>query len=376
MRYFLPILAVLAVVGGLVSIKASQIGMLINFGEQAAKSGPPPEVVGTSVAQRQDWATSIEAVGSVEAGRGVTISNESPGVVTAIRFESGAQVKTGDILVELDSSVERAQLASATAQRQLSDSTLNRTRALVSASAVASSQLDSAESSVKTSAAEVAALQAQIAKKVVRAPFSGKLGIRTVNLGQYLSPGTPLTTLQSTNDEYVDFTVPQQRLPELSLGLPVVFTVTGENSLTLDGTVAAIDPSIDPNTRSVKVRATALDKAEQLRPGMFVNVKVLLAKARNLVTVPVTAMVYAPYGNSLFVVEDKTTPDGKPGKAARQQFVRSSEVRGDFVAIEEGLKGGETVVTAGAFKLRNGSFVVINNSVGQKPELQPSPVNH
>jgi len=376
MRYLIPILAILALVGGLVFIKAQQIGMLIQFGETAQKAGPPPEVVATTPASKDNWADSIDAVGNVEAGKGVTLSVESPGVVTAIRFESGAKVKAGDVLVELDTSVERAQLASALAQKDLSGTTLDRTRALVSANALASSQLDSAESAVKTSAAAVAALQAQIARKVVRAPFAGKLGIRTVNLGQYLSPGTALTTLQSSNDEYVDFSVPQQRLPELKLGLPVKLSVSGAADITLAGVIAAIDPSVDPSTRSVKLRATVIDKEGKLRPGMFVNVKVQLEGGQLRITVPVTALVFAPYGNSLFVVEDKADATGKPGKVARQQFVKTGETRGDFVSVLDGLSGNETVVTAGAFKLRNGSRVVINNTVGQKPELTPTPVNH
>ncbi len=376
MRYLIPILAILALVGGLVFIKARQIGMLIHFGETAQKAGPPPEVVGATPSSKGNWADSIDAVGNIEAGKGVTISVESPGVVTALHFDSGAKVKAGDILVELDTSVERAQLASALAQKDLSGTTLDRTRALVSASALASSQLDTAESSVKTSAAAVAALQAQIARKVVRAPFAGKLGIRTVNLGQYLSPGTALTTLQSSNEEYVDFAVPQQRLPELKLGLPVKLSVSGASDITLGGVVAAIDPSVDPSTRSVKLRATVIDKDDKLRPGMFVNVQVLLEGGQVLVTVPVTALVFAPYGNSLFVVEDKPDATGKPGKVARQQFVKTGETRGDFVSILDGLSGTETVVTAGAFKLRNGARIVINNTVGQKPELTPTPVNH
>jgi membrane fusion protein (multidrug efflux system) len=373
-RYVLPIVAVILLVAGLVAVKAKQIGMLIKSGQAAQVQGPPPEVVSSGIAKADSWENTLSAVGSVEAVKGVTVSNDAPGVVTAIKFESGATVKQGDVLVQLDASVEAAQLASATTRRTLAASTLKRNQGLVAAGTLPAASLENDEAALHSAEADVAALQAQIARKIVRAPFAGKLGIRSVNLGQYLSPGTALTTLSVTDSEYVDFTLPQQRLGEVAVGTPVRFDL-GEGEGTIDGTVAAIDPGIDPVTRSIKLRATA-QKSGKLRPGMFVNVAVVLPTKRSVVAVPATAVLHAPYGNSVYVIEDKPGPDGQPAKFVRQQFVRTGEARGDFVSVLDGLKGGEEVVVAGAFKLRNGARVTINNDVKPTPSLTPKVENH
>jgi len=376
LRVFLPLLGVLAVVAGLAAVKAKQIGMLIKAGKAAEAAGPPPEVVNTGVAKQDTWALTLSAVGSVEAVKGVTLSNDAPGVITAIRFESGAEVKAGEILVELDSSVERAQLGSVLARRELAKTSLERNKALVDKGALPAAQLDTDEATLKSANADAAALQAQISRKTVRAPFAGKLGIRAVNLGQYLNPGTPITMLESKDALYVDFTLPQQKLELLALGTKVEFRAVGLSGV-LSGAVAAIDTNVDPVSRSVRLRATVDDKAQKLRPGMFLEVLVILDKQQQVVAVPATAVVHATYGNSVFVVEDKGPgADGKPQKVARQQFVRTGVARGDFVAIEDGLKAGETVVVAGAFKLRNGASIVVNDSVKFDPQLAPQPENH
>lgn len=372
MRYLLPILAILALVGGLAAIKADQIGLIVSTGKAAKKRGPPPETVASTRAKKATWGTSLTAIGTVEAGKGVTISNDSPGIVRTIRFESGDEVKAGAVLIELDTSVERAQLASATARLGLAETTLNRTRALAREKVATTAELESAEATLKTSGAEVSALRAQIARKVVLAPFAGRLGIRLVNVGQYLSPGSAITTLQSGKQEYVDFTLPQQFLDELRLGLPV--KLSDKNSrVELEGLLAAIDPEVDERTRSVTLRASTSDPKKQLRPGMFVNVAVELDKKREVVMVPATAVVHAPYGDSVFTIESEQK--GGHGKVARQQFVRLGETRGDFVEVEKGLTGSELVVSAGAFKLRNGARVTINNDVKPSPQLEPRPPN-
>lgn len=375
MRYVITIVAVIALVGALVFIKAKQIGMLIGFGEAAKAAGPPPEAINTAQARVDTWDSVISSIGSVEAGRGVVLSNESPGVITAIRFESGAEVKQGAILVELDTRVERAQLASAKARAALAKTTLDRVKALVQGGAVAQEELDQAESALLTASADADALAAQIARKVVRAPFAGRIGIRQVNLGQYLNPGTPISTLQSAQEDYVDFAVPQQRLAELKVGLGVTFSISGQKDAKVMGVVAAIDPEIDSNTRSVKLRASVTDPERSLSPGMFVNASVTLPEKRKVVLVPTTAMIYAAYGNSVFVVEKSSKEGAPPGLVARQQFVRTGETRGDFVVVEEGLTGTETVVSAGAFKLRNGSAVVVSDQVAVDPKLDPKPEN-
>jgi membrane fusion protein, multidrug efflux system len=372
-KTIVPILLVLLVVGGLAAIKANQIGALKSAAEAGAKAGPPPETVASAPAQKATWEYTLEAVGSVEAGKGVTISNDEPGIVTRLSFESGDEVKAGALLLELDTSVERAQLSSSSARLDLAKTTLERTRALVKERVGTVAELDTARANVDTSKAEVAALRAQIARKIVRAPFAGKLGIRSVNIGQYLSPGTPITTLQSNTATYVDFSLPQQHLEELRVGLPVKMSMK-DARIELTGRVAAIEPEVNEVTRSVKVRASVEDAKQQLRPGMFVNVSVLLDQKRELIMVPVTAVVVAPYGDSVFVLEDaQGQPGGATIKVARQQFVQLGETRGDFVEVEKGLSGDELLVAAGAFKLRNGAPVVVNNEVEPQPKLHPTP---
>ncbi|MDP9150565.1 MAG: efflux RND transporter periplasmic adaptor subunit [Myxococcota bacterium] len=379
MRYVLPLLGLLALIAVLVGIKFGQISTLIHFGQTMQAAGPPPEAVSTSVSQAQTWEAVVTAVGSIAAARGVAVSNDAPGVVSRILFESGAQVKAGQIIVELDTSVERAQLASAKARRDLAQLTASRSQALVRTDSISRSQLDSDEAQLKTSSTDLTALQAQIDRKVVRAPFAGRLGIRAVNLGQYLAPGTTVTMLEAIDTVYADFELPQQRLGDVKVGMPVRVTVDGADALAQDGVIAAVDPAIDSATRTIKVRATVPNAKERLRPGMFASVSVILPKRDDLVTIPATALVHAAYGDSVFVVEPRkddagapvTGADGQPGKLARQQFVRVGESRGDFVAILDGVTPGQEVVSAGAFKLRNGSGVVVRNDVRVAPELNP-----
>jgi membrane fusion protein (multidrug efflux system) len=375
----------LLVIGVLAGVKFAQISALIRSGKAAQAAGPPPQAVGTDVATAGVWESVLESVGSVTAARGVTISNESPGVVRAIRFQSGAKVRAGQVLVELDAAVERAQLASLKARLGLATTTAQRTRLLTEKGAFTKVQLDADEAQLKTATADVAALEAQIERKIVRAPFTGKLGIRSINLGQYLNPGTPITALESTEAVVVDFTIPQQDLARVPVGAATRIVLPGKQPVqTLEGKIAVTEPNADPATRSVKLRASVNDEKAQLRPGMFVNVSVLLPEQAKVVSVPATAIARAPYGDSVFVVEDrkdeKGAPvrgiDGKPARAARQQFVRTGQARGDFVAILEGVTAGQEVVTQGAFKLRNGAPIVVNNQVKLSPSQTPRPENH
>jgi membrane fusion protein (multidrug efflux system) len=351
------------------------------------KAGPPPEVVSTSVAVSQAWGGSLTAVGSITAAKGVSISNDAPGVVSRISFESGAQVKQGQVLVELDSSVERAQLASAIARKELAALTATRSRALVATNSISQATLDADEAALRTGTTDAAGLQAEIDRKTVRAPFSGRLGIRAVNLGQYLTPGTTLTVLEAIDSVYVDFTLPQQLLASVKVGMPVKITLNGVQTPGgdgVDGTVAAIDPEVDSMTRTMKVRASIPNKEEKLRPGMFASVSVVLPDQGNVVAVPATAVVHASFGDSVFVVEDEKDDagapvqgaEGKPSKIGRQHFVRLGEARGDFVSVKDGLNAGDEVVTAGAFKLRNGSRISIVPDVKPPPSLAPHPENH
>lgn len=375
MRYVIVILGLVVLIGGLVAIKGSQIGMLIGMGEAMKKAGPPPEVVGTAVAQKQTWENTLTAVASVVTAKGVALSNDAPGIVSKIHFESGDVVKQGEVLVELDTSVERAQLASLRAKRDLADISQKRSKALASSGAVAQSQVDADESSFKSLTADASALSAQISRKIIRAPFSGKLGLRTVNLGQYLAPGTTVTTLEAEKSIFIDFALAQQDLPKLSLGMTVRALLAGSPKPLAEGVISAIDPNVDPMTRTIKVRASLPGIEDQLRPGMFLNVQVVLPEKNEVVAVPQTAIVHASYGDSVFVGEDKPGPDGKPRKVAQQQFVKVGLPRGDYIAVVDGLKADTEVVTAGGFKLRNGIPLKVNNEGGPKPSLDPHPEN-
>jgi membrane fusion protein (multidrug efflux system) len=384
-RYLWTLIGIVLVLGTLGAVKAAQIGRLISNGKAAEESGPPPEAVAAVRAEEQPWESALHAVGSVASDKGVALSNEVPGLVTRINFESGASVKQGTAIVELDTSTEHAQLASARARKALAVTTDERTRALAASGAVSPSQLDVDDAALRTATKEVDSIQTQIEKKTIRAPFSGRLGIRAVNLGQYLNPGTPVTVLETAEAVHVDFALPQQHLKDIAIGLPVrlALAAEGDKAAALEGKVAAVDPTIAQTTRTIKVRADVPNRDGRLRPGMFVNVAMVLPEAPKYVTAPSTAVVHEPYGDSVFIVEDKkpeakglkATPDGKPVKIARQQFVRRGPARGDFVAIVEGLKAGQEVVTAGAFKLRNGAPVVVDNTKVPTPQLAPRPEN-
>lgn len=380
MRYVVAIIGLVALLGGLAGLKFLQISTLIGAGEQMEKAGPPPEAVSTALAQEQAWESTLDAIGSVVSARGVAVSNDAPGIVARLHFESGSTVRQGQVLVELDSSVERAQLGSVLARLELAETSRNRSRALVQAGVVAQAQMDTDESSFKSLTAEVRALRAQIERKIIRAPFSGKLGLRQVNLGQYLAPGTTIAVLESTESVFVDFTLPQHTLAALKVGLPVRASEaeSADAAPPLTGTISAIDPTLDAATRAVQVRASFQNDADRLRPGMFLRVSVILPESGRAVVIPATAVVRASYGDSVFLVEDAPAP-GAPNdkrKVARQQFVRLGEMRGDFVSVLQGIEPGQEVVSAGAFKLRNGAPLLIDNaSVKLDPKLAPRPAN-
>jgi membrane fusion protein (multidrug efflux system) len=373
---------VLALLGGLGGVKFAQIKSLIAYGHAAVAAGPPPEVVGTKRAKQETWENRLFSVGTISPARGVTVSNDAPGVVSVIKFDSGQKVRHGQVLAELDSRVERAQLSALQAQLSLARVSAGRARALFKENAVPKAQLDSAESMLESTNASAAALQAQIGRKTVRAPFDGRLGIRLINLGQYLNPGTAITDLQSSDADFVDFTLPQQQLKQIAVGM-VVRIDEGLPGPQAEAAIAAIDPTLDPVTRSGRVRAAVRKMEGMVSPGMFVNVSVVLPEKRSVTLVAATSLIHASFGDSVFAIEEKTDDkgavvaglDGKPALLARQQFVKTGEARGDFVEILEGVKQGQDIVAQGAFKLRNGALVVVNNSVKVEPQLAPHPEN-
>lgn len=367
------VLVLLAVLGG---IKFAQINKLIGMGKAFQAAGPPPESVSTRIAGEQTWEATLSTVASLVSAKGVSVSADAPGLVTKIHFDSGATVREGQVLVELDTSVERAQLASIRARRDLAEANVKRSRTLAASGVASQSEVDTNDANFKSLTAEGSALSAQIAKKTIRAPFSGKLGIREVNLGQYLAPGTTVASLETSESIFADFTLPQRDLGRVAVGMPVRASLEAGGGTLVEGTISAIDPAVDAVTRNVKLRASLPNQGDKLRPGMFVRVSVVLPEKHRVVAVPLTAIVRASYGDSVFFTEMKPVGAAKKmTKVARQAFVRLGETRGDYVAVLEGLEPGKEIVTAGAFKLKNGIPLAINDKVVLDPKLAPTPEN-
>jgi len=369
------IVAVAALVGVvliLVGIKAAQIRSMINAGKSFA---PPPESVTSAKVEATQWESSRSAVGTLVAVRAVTVASEVPGLVRRIGFESGAFVRRGEVLVELDASTEEAQLAAARADAELARATLERSRTLRASDYSSAAELDAADARAKQTVANVAMLQATIAKKTIRAPFDGRVAIRQVELGQVLSPGTLVASLQSIDPIHADFWLPQQALIDLAPGMRVRLRTDVFPQQGWDGVVTTINPEVDVSTRNVRVRATFPNPDGRLRPGMFANVDVISPEKRSVLVIPATAVIYAPYGDSVFALEEKKDPGREVTLVARQKFVRLGERRGDLVAVVSGLTAGETVVSSGAFKLRNGTAVVVRNDLAPSAELAPKPVD-
>jgi membrane fusion protein (multidrug efflux system) len=358
---------VVVAVGGLGFVKFKQIEAATqNF----AKFQPPPAAVTTIVAQQDNWPATLNAIGTVAAVRGVTVSADLPGVVDRIAFDSGKSVREGDVLVELDTRQERAQLAAAEAQRDLARINFQRLRKLVKEGVFPQADYDKAEAEDRANDAKVQEIRATIERKTIRAPFSGTLGIRQVNLGQYLSAGTAVVPLQSLQPIYVNFGVPQEEARQVQAGRTVRITADDLPGRTFTGRVTAIDSVLDEKTRNVEVQVTVENADRKLRPGMFVKAELGTGSARPMITLPASAISYAPYGDSVFVVTDMTGPNGQKYRGVRQQFVKVEGSRGDQVAVS-GIKTGDEVVSSGVFKLRNGAAVQVNNKV--QPENSPAP---
>jgi membrane fusion protein, multidrug efflux system len=368
----LGLVVVIAVLGG---IKALQIRTMI---AQGKKFVPPAETVTTTQVKADSWETALTAVGSLNAVQGVNVAAELPGKVVKIAFEPGTAVKKGDLLLKQDTSSEEAQLPGALGQVKLVRANLKRAEQLLAEGIIAKADHDTAVANADQAQAQADNIRATIAKKAIRAPFSGRLGIRQVNLGQILKEGDAIVTLQSLDPIFVDFTLPQQQLSQVHIGLPVRVTGDALGGETIQGRITAISPQVDADTRNIKVEATLSNRSEKLRPGMFVNVAVGLPVRTQVLALPATAVLYAPYGDSVFILEEKKDPKtGKTGGLAlRQQFVRLGEKKGDFVAVTNGIKDGETIVSTGVFKLRNGQTVVVDNKLAPPFEKSPKPENN
>lgn len=372
-KILLTLVLVLVLVGALAGIKGLQFKTMFELG---ATFAPPPETVTTAEVKPDTWQSTLTAVGSVAAVQGVMIGAEMSGTVKNIAFESGATVRAGELLVELDSSVEQAQLRSALASADLARLNLERARELREKKMMSQADLDSAEAQAKQANAQIDNIRAVIAKKTIRAPFAGRTGIRQVNLGQFLDNGAAIVTLQSLDPVYVDFALPQQNLAQLGAGMAVRVTTDAFPGQSFEGKLTAINPEVDAVTRNVRLQATLANPVGKLRPGMYVNVAAVLPQTERVLMIPATAVLYAPYGDSVFVVEDKKDEKtGATGKVLNQRFVRLGKARGDFVVVTSGLEIDQTIVTTGVFKLRNGMSVVIDNKLAPSFQLAPRPAN-
>ncbi len=338
--------------------------------------GPMPESVATFTAERQSWIDSVQAIGSIDPVQGVRLDAEVAGVVSALNFKNGQDVEAGDVLVQLDITVEAALLNSNKASANLAKIELDRAKRLRGTDSIAQSQLDRAQADFDKATAQMQNLEAIIERKTIRAPFSGRTGIRQINLGQYLSQGAPIVTLQSYDQVFVNFTLPQQAIARIKTGMQVTLQSDVYPDLLFEGVLTAISPQIDPTTRTVKLQGTLENADELLRPGLFVKVTVTLPKKNDVLVVPATSIVYAPYGNSIFkVVAETDEATGAATTIVKQSFIRTGKHMGDFVSVIEGIEEGDEVVSAGAFKLRNGMPVTIHNEMAPKPELAPNPKN-
>jgi membrane fusion protein (multidrug efflux system) len=375
-KFIITVLLMIVVVGliygGLVFFKVNQI---MGFA-QLAKSGaflPPPTAVTTTVAEKSQWQPTLETIGTVTAINGVTISTDLAGIVSKIAFESGSQVKAGDLLVQLNTDQEQAQLAQAEAQRDWTQITLTRNQELVAKKTVSQSDYDSATAQFHQAQATVDQFKALIARKTLRAPFAGVVGIRQINLGQYLNTGDAVVTLQSFDPIYVNFSLPQQNLSQLTVGQSVEINMDAYGDKVFPGKVTAINSLVDQNSRNVQIQATLPNSETQLRPGMYAKVKVVLPEAQEVVAIPSSSIHYAPYGDSVFIVSDLKSDDGKTFKGVKEQFVKLGQSKGDLTAIVSGLKPGDEVVTSGVFRLRSGEAIIVNNKATPGSETSPTP---
>jgi len=369
-RMFLMLALAAVVIAGLSFTKYHQIEAASHMSMQ-----PPPEAVTTIVARKEQWPATLNAIGTMTAVQGVTVSADLPGTVERIGFDSGRAVRKGEVLALLDTRQEQAQLAAIEAQRDLARLNFDRMQGLLNERVVSRAEFDTATAEHRQTEARVGEIRATIERKTIRAPFSGILGIRQINVGQYLSAGDAIVNLQSLNPIYVQFGVPQQEAGQISAGRAVRIAADGMPGIQFAGRVAAIDSIVDQATRNVQVQAMLANPDGKLRPGMFVQTEVILGAARAVVSLPASSVSYAPFGDSVFVVADLKDANGKVYKGVRQQFVKLGASRGDQVAVVSGINAGDEVVTSGVFKLRNGAAVVVNNKVRPANNPAPKPEN-
>jgi membrane fusion protein (multidrug efflux system) len=370
-RLLATLAIMLVILAGLSFVKFKQIQTAI---AQGAAFQPPPEAVTTIVALQEEWPATLNAIGTLAPVQGVTVSADLPGIVERVQFESGQAVRAGQVLAVLDTRQEQAQLAAIEAQRELARLTFDRVQGLLNEKVISRAEFDRATADYRQNDAKVGEVQAVVQRKTIRAPFSGILGIRQVNVGQYLTGGAALVTLQSLNPIYVNFGVPQQSVGQIPVGR-VVHVRANDGATAWTGRVSAIDSLVDETTRNITVQATLANPDGKLRPGMFVQTEVTLGPSQKVLALPASAISYAPFGDSVFVVAEMKDDAGRTYRGVRQQFVKLGPSRGDQIAVLSGIKPGDEVVTSGVFKLRNGAAIQINNQVRPANSPAPTPKN-
>lgn len=370
-RMIIMLVAAIVIFGGVLGFLIFR-GIMIQ--KYIASMGQPPQTVTTTVAKYDDWEPTLDAVGSLKALKGTDITPQLAGIVAEIPFESDSEVKEGDLLVKLANEDDVAKLKALQADADLARLNYDRSKKLVQSRAVSQAQLDTATATLKSALAQVAAQQALVDKKEIRAPFDGRVGIRLVDIGQYLTAGQKITTLQALDPIYVDFTLSQSNVSKISVGQAVAIKTDAYPGQTFTGKVVALDPKLDTATRNIAVRAELANPDHKLLPGMFASVKVTTGAKERKLTLPETAITYNPYGETVFLVEKgKPDADGKTPLIAQQKFVVTGTTRGDEVAITKGISEGDTVVASGQLKLKNGTPLIINNSQSLPVEVAPNP---
>ena len=370
-RMVIMLIIIGVIFGGIFGYLGFRSYMMKKYMSSAAA---PAVTVSAVTAVTGEWQPQISAVGSLRAVRGVEVANEIAGLVQSVHFKSGDSVAAGQLLVQLNADSDIAQLQTLTAARELSQSIYERNKQQFLAQAISKASLDADASDLKVKQAQVAQQEAIVSKRTIRAPFAGRLGISLVNPGQYLNPGDKIVTLQALDSIYVDFYLPQQELSRVSSGQAVVVSTDTYPDKKFNGKISAINPKVDPQTRNVQIEARIANPRHELLPGMYATIKIQAGAAKRYLTIPRTAVTFNPYGENIYIVEEKgATKDGKPSLFVRQTFVTLGPARGDQVAILKGVKEGERIVTSGQLKLKSGSPVVINNQVQPASDANPSP---
>jgi membrane fusion protein (multidrug efflux system) len=372
-RMIIMLIAVGVVFGGVFGFQIFKNAMIKKF---MSAMPQPPQTVSTVTAAVQEWQPQIEAVGSLRAVNGADLAFEVSGIVRELHFKSGDDVAAGDILLTLRGDDDIAKLEALKATAALSEIVHQRDQEQFKIKAVSQATLDADGANLKNAKAQVAEQQAVVDKKTLRAPFAGHLGVRVVDIGQYISAGTAVVTLQALDPIYADFFLPQQALNQIRLEQVVTIKIDTYPNGDFAGTITAINPKVDPATRNVQVRATLKNPDRLLLPGMYASVNVAAGGKQRYLTLPQTAVTYNPYGETIYVVDDKGhDPQGRPQLIARQVFVTAGLKRGDQVAILSGVEEGQAVVTAGQMKLRNGSTLVIDNTIRPTADANPTPID-